>query len=472
MAENQKFLLDVRTARLSKEGGRDVISDAQGHRYALTPISRTEPLTDVRRVLGKIVIQKIPGRNANIYKVANDRGLITAVKEVTLEHCKRGAPEPDGSDGTKRSWKPLSLPEREHMASQRIQAVSKEHPGLLKYFGAPVEDEDGTIRLEREWAEGESLEALLKNGALTRLQLLDVMSQVLDALSCMHSAGVVHRDVKPSNIIVDLKDAKVRGVKLIDLGAAYMQDVKEDRDTCTQMTTCFFSPGFAPMDALTGPCEQTDLFCVGATLLYALTGQDAFDIHDRGADRYVIPKDVKGPLRKILENSLQAATDRRYASCEEMSKYLRIAIMEETAQDCGIRLAKAKEIQRKREFFYYSLETKVNRASENSFMLAKGTLFGTMVGIPMGLMTLILGPTVFKITGCIVGAVAATCIGSGVFSWLVKGGHYLIQPISELDLGLKERKVRLLKNAVEIERARLKREHEMRLLSSGHELGL
>ncbi len=270
--------------------------------------------------------------------MADDTGVISAVKEVTLEHCKRGA----GTEGESRSWKPLSLPEREYRAAQSVETVRKNHPGLLEYFGPPREMEDGAVCLEREWAEGESFEALLKRSALTRLQGLDIISQVLDAASCLHDAGVVHRDIKPMNIIVHLEDGRVRSVKLIDLGAAAMKGVREDRDTCTQMTTCFFTPGFGTSDSMVNPCEQDDLFSIGATLLYALTGKDAEDIHDRGNAVFLIPDDITGPLRKVLENTLQVRVDKRYVSCEKMKKSLKKAIDQEVKYNPEMKLERTR----------------------------------------------------------------------------------------------------------------------------------
>jgi hypothetical protein len=135
-----------------------------------------------------------------------------------------------------------------------------------------VVEDDNRLWLVMELVDGETLaERVRRAGPLTQHEAAAVGLQVLDALEHAHREGVVHRDVKPSNVLV-LRDGSV---KLSDFGIASLTD--DPRITSTGMV--LGSPSYmAPEQATDGESgPATDLWGLGATLFYAVEGVGPFD---------------------------------------------------------------------------------------------------------------------------------------------------------------------------------------------------
>src|SRR5690606_6789050 len=90
-----------------------------------------------------------------------------------------------------------------------------QHPGIVRALTFVDNASQGTF-LVMEYAEGEDLQRRIEQGPIPLAEAIDIVKQVLGALAAAHAANVVHRDVKPSNVIV------VPGglVRLIDFGVA------------------------------------------------------------------------------------------------------------------------------------------------------------------------------------------------------------------------------------------------------------
>lgn len=145
------------------------------------------------------------------------------------------------------------------------------HPAVVKIHDDDVDD-DGTPFLVMDFVEGETLADKIQDRRMTDDELLDVAEQVCAALETAHAAGVVHRDLKPDNLLMD-SDGKLR---VLDFGIARLLD-DEESFFSTKTGIAFGTPGFiSPEQALghrhkVGP--RTDLFAVGATLFYLATGE-------------------------------------------------------------------------------------------------------------------------------------------------------------------------------------------------------
>ena len=120
-----------------------------------------------------------------------------------------------------------------------------------------------------EFVEGPTLAARLRDGRLDPEQVADLARSLCDILRAVHRAGVVHRDVKPSNVIL-----RPTGPVLIDFGIAMEQD--DDRLTTTGMVSG--TAGFAAPELLRGgvPSPATDTWAWAATVLAAATGRPPF----------------------------------------------------------------------------------------------------------------------------------------------------------------------------------------------------
>ncbi len=136
---------------------------------------------------------------------------------------------------------------------------------------------DGTAYLVMELLPGESLATRLRSrGRLTPRDLLPISLQMCDALAAVHAAGVVHRDVKPSNILlaVDRDDpAGPERVKLLDFGIAR---VEWEETRITNTGGPLGTPGYMSPEQETGEGEidgRSDLFSLGAVMYECLVGE-------------------------------------------------------------------------------------------------------------------------------------------------------------------------------------------------------
>ena len=143
------------------------------------------------------------------------------------------------------------------------------HPGIVRVvaFG---QLEDGQPYIAMEWLEGEDLAQRERRAPLPLLQCLAVAADVADALAAAHAAGIVHRDVKPSNIFL-LPDGDALRVKLVDFGVASAGDGKVTRTGAIVGTPAYMAPEQARGDGEVD--ARADLYALGATLFEMITGR-------------------------------------------------------------------------------------------------------------------------------------------------------------------------------------------------------
>lgn len=143
------------------------------------------------------------------------------------------------------------------------------HPHLVR--GQRVAREGSTIFLAEELVEGECLQDLIARcGRMDEESALEVVAQVASALQLLHSRGLVHRDVKPANILW----SEARGAVLIDLGFAV-----HVAQSATGETTAGTAHYIAPEQARGhgGLDVRADIYALGATLFHLVTGSLPFD---------------------------------------------------------------------------------------------------------------------------------------------------------------------------------------------------
>lgn len=151
------------------------------------------------------------------------------------------------------------------------------HPGIVDIF-AFGRLSDGRPYLVMEWLEGQNLATWLKGGPLPLLTAARMTVQVADALQAAHGRGVLHRDVKPANILLqgDVASGDVTA-KLLDFGIAKVME-GEDDPTATQSGVILGTPGYlspeqARRETLDG---RTDIYALGAVLYEAVLGRPVF----------------------------------------------------------------------------------------------------------------------------------------------------------------------------------------------------
>jgi serine/threonine-protein kinase len=129
-----------------------------------------------------------------------------------------------------------------------------------------------------EHVPGQTLGDLLeRENALSFDELSRLLMDVLQGLAAAHDAGVIHRDLKPDNVIVT-EDTSGFRARLVDFGVAKLED--DDRDRLTTDGQALGSAAFCAPEQIDGPAEvdpRADLYAVGVIAFYALTGRLPFE---------------------------------------------------------------------------------------------------------------------------------------------------------------------------------------------------
>ena len=150
------------------------------------------------------------------------------------------------------------------------------HPNIAAIFDFG-ETTDGLVYLAMEYVDGESLAAKLDRDAALHPDIAaDILGQSADALQAAHDLNMLHRDIKPDNIMLGLRPDGTYMVKLVDFGIARTMDTTDTRVTRTGYsigTPQYMSPEQLAGDALDARSDQYSLALVA---FYALTGKQAF----------------------------------------------------------------------------------------------------------------------------------------------------------------------------------------------------
>jgi serine/threonine protein kinase, bacterial len=145
-------------------------------------------------------------------------------------------------------------------------------PRLLAYF-----EEEKEFYLVQEYVPGHPLSTELKNGAKwDEQEVIELLQEILDILVFIHSQGVIHRDIKPDNIMRRNLD---RRLILIDFGA--IKQVRNQPMPAGQqtMTVAIGTPGYMPLEQASGnPRPSSDLYSLGTIGIQALTGVNPYNL--------------------------------------------------------------------------------------------------------------------------------------------------------------------------------------------------
>ncbi len=262
-----------------------------------------------RVVAGRYLLQHPIGRGAmgTVWR-AQDSLLArdVAVKEVRLRSAMPPPPVPDapGSPG----GGPVTEETRvlyERTLREARTAARLNHPAVITVYDV-IEEADGCPWIVMELIQGRSLEQVVaEDGPLLPQQAADLGGRLLSALRTAHAAGILHRDVKPSNVLI----GNGRAV-LTDFGIATL----EGDSGLTQAGMVMGTPGFTAPERVRGEpaSPASDLWSLGATLFAAVEGHGPFD--DRTTSLAILaaianenpPRPGRaGPLRPAIEAMLR-----------------------------------------------------------------------------------------------------------------------------------------------------------------------
>ncbi|MDZ8052804.1 MAG: protein kinase domain-containing protein [Aulosira sp. ZfuVER01] len=215
--------------------------------------------------------------------------------------------------------------QREAAILEQLGEEKDQIPRLYAYFTFA-----GNFYLIQQWIDGETLaQKVQQQGALSESAVKDILASLLSLLDYVHLQHIIHRDIKPDNIILRLRDGKP---VLIDFGAVkeVMGTVVNSQGSPTS-SIVIGTPGFMPSEQAAGrPLYSSDLYSLGLTAIYALTQRQPQELdidHSTGEifwHRYA--SNVSQDFAKMLDKAIRYHPRERYPSARDMLNALQLPV--------------------------------------------------------------------------------------------------------------------------------------------------
>jgi serine/threonine-protein kinase len=237
----------------------------------------------------------------------------------------------------------LIRPERagdpSHLArfEREVQATATlTHPNTVEIFDYG-HAEDGTFYYVMEYLAGLSLEELVKrHGPLPPARVVHLLRQVCGALREAHATGLVHRDIKPGNILLCQRGGLCDVAKLLDFGLVRAHGLNPDGQQLTQEGTIAGTPAYMSPEQAAGRTDldgHSDLYSLGAVAYFLLTGQPPFvratvvqTLAAHLGDPVVPPDrhrpDLPADLQAVLLHCLEKEPVQRFQDAESLEQAL------------------------------------------------------------------------------------------------------------------------------------------------------
>jgi len=214
---------------------------------------------------------------------------------------------------------------RERFTVEARAASKIDHPNVCAVYDIG-EKADGNLFISMGLCRGETLESRLRKGPLSIEDAIVIARQVAGGLTAAHAEGVIHRDVKPSNIIID--DA--RRVKIVDFGIAKLADSQLTRDGASLGTTAYMAPEQIRAEEVDA---RADIWGFGVMLFQMLSARRPFEAPYEQAQGYRILHEDPDPLEidlrepfavlaEIIEACLQKNPEQRPQSMASIAEAL------------------------------------------------------------------------------------------------------------------------------------------------------
>ena len=214
----------------------------------------------------------------------------------------------------------------ERLRREARAAASLSHPNVAQVY-ALEETSDGVVALAMELVEGKSLREILRvDGRLDTTRAVRIARQMLQGLAAAHAAGIVHRDVKPENVLVTTDERRRDQVKLVDFGIAK----KLGSSKLTERGMVIGTPSYLAPEQIRGEeaDARSDLWSVGIVMFEMIAGERPFHGEETRALLKAIMTDAPPLLSDKVgaPSHISAAVDRalrkdasaRFSSAKEM----------------------------------------------------------------------------------------------------------------------------------------------------------
>lgn len=199
-----------------------------------------------------------------------------------------------------------------------------DHPGVMKVFG---EEKRSSKYMVMEWLDGKLLRNIIhEHKKLPPERAIKITLEILDALDYIHHNGVVHRDMKPENIMLDQDDH----IKLIDFGIAGKEGAR--RLTFSKLSQVMGTPDYISPEQVKGKRGdgRSDIYAVGIMLYEMLSGKTPFSgpnpmaiMNDRMINNPVPPREVNPEItpqqQEVIYRALEREPANRYSTASEFA---------------------------------------------------------------------------------------------------------------------------------------------------------
>jgi tetratricopeptide (TPR) repeat protein/tRNA A-37 threonylcarbamoyl transferase component Bud32 len=211
---------------------------------------------------------------------------------------------------------------RRRFLQEARAASSLDHPHICNIHEIE-ETPDGRTFISMSYYEGETLKQKIENGSLDVAGVVGIALEICDGLGRAHEAGVVHRDIKPGNIIITDRGK----AKILDFGLAKLAgETQLTRTGITVGTALYMSPEQARGETVDA---RSDIWSVGVVLYEALTGRRPFRganssaviysiLHDDPTPVEEIDRNLPGDLSDIVDRCLRKDPGARYQSAADL----------------------------------------------------------------------------------------------------------------------------------------------------------
>ena len=280
----------------------------------------------------RIIEQLGQGGQAIAYKAVDTRLDRSVVIKILL-------PELASSENARRRF------EREAKLASAL-----DHPNICAIYD--IGESDGLFYIVMPYAEGRTLKHVISGRPMEILSALSIGVQVADAITTAHARGIVHRDIKPNNIVVNDQGK----VKVLDFGLAKMlatdQEAGADPDkSMTEIGLPYGTAGYGSPEQAAGERvdHRTDIFSLGVLIYEMVTGHQPFKGRNRieilnsviNDEPEPVAEEIPGApprLQSILDRALAKKPRERFGTMAELRDELK-ALLRQLLQDSGVELA-------------------------------------------------------------------------------------------------------------------------------------